>query len=36
MIAGVFSFITDITEKLGDWASNWWFLGVIFIIAFLD
>lgn len=36
MIAGVFSFITDITEKLGDWASNWWFLGVIFVIAFLD
>jgi membrane protein DedA with SNARE-associated domain len=36
MLAGVFSFITDITEKLGDWASNWWFLGVILLIAFLD
>jgi membrane-associated protein len=28
--------ITDLTDKLGDWASNWWFLGVIFAIAFLD
>jgi membrane protein DedA with SNARE-associated domain len=36
MLAGAFSFITDLTEKLGDWASNWWFLGVIFVVAFLD
>lgn len=28
--------ITDITDKLGDWASNWWFLGVIFAVALLD
>lgn len=34
--AGVFSFLTDITDTLGDWASNWWFLGVVFVIAFLD
>ena len=36
MLAGIFSWITDLTDTLGDWASNWWFLGVIFIIAFLD
>ena len=34
--AGVFSFLTDITDTLGDWASNWWFLGVVFVIAFFD
>lgn len=36
MIGGVFSFIGDLTDKLGDWASNWWFVGVIFSIALLD
>jgi membrane-associated protein len=36
MLAGAFSWITDITDTLGDWASNWWFLGVVFIIAFFD
>ena len=36
MIGGVFSFIGDLTDKLGDWASNWWFVGVIFLIALLD
>ena len=36
MLAGIFSWITDLTATLGDWASNWWFLGVIFAIAFLD
>jgi membrane protein DedA with SNARE-associated domain len=36
MLAGNFSWVTDLTDTLGDWASNWWFLGVIFIIAFLD
>jgi membrane-associated protein len=36
MVAGVFDFITDLTDKLGDWASNWWFIGVILIIAFFD
>jgi membrane-associated protein len=36
MLAGPFSFITDLTDTLGDWAANWWFLGVIFFIAFLD
>jgi membrane protein DedA with SNARE-associated domain len=33
---GVFSFLTDITDTLGDWASNWWFLAVVFVIAFFD
>jgi membrane protein DedA with SNARE-associated domain len=28
--------IADLTDKLGEWASNWWFLGVIFAISFLD
>jgi membrane-associated protein len=36
MLAGIFSWISDLTDTLGDWASNWWFLGVIFVIAFLD
>jgi membrane-associated protein len=36
MLAGIFSWITDLTETLGDWASNWWFLAVIVVIAFLD
>lgn len=36
MVGGVFSWISDITDELGEWASNWWFLGVIFIIALLD
>lgn len=36
VIGGAFSWVSDITDKLGDWAGNWWFLGVIFIIALLD
>jgi membrane protein DedA with SNARE-associated domain len=36
MLAGVFSFVSELTERLGDWASNWWFLAVIGVIAFLD
>lgn len=36
VIGSVFTWISDITDKLGDWAGNWWFLGVIFIIALLD
>ena len=33
---GVIAWLGDFTDKLGDWAGNWWFLGVIFIIALLD
>lgn len=36
VIGSVFSWVSDLTDKLGDWAGNWWFLGVIFIIALLD
>jgi membrane protein DedA with SNARE-associated domain len=36
LIGGAFSWISDFTDKLADWAGNWWFLGVIFIIALLD
>jgi len=36
LIGGVFSRIGDLTDKLADWAGNWWFLPVIFIIALLD
>lgn len=36
MLGVSFSWISDITDALGDWASNWWFLGVIAIIAYLD
>ncbi len=32
----VVNWLTDFSDKLGDWAGNWWFLGVIFIIALLD
>lgn len=28
--------IAELTDKLSGWASNWWFLAVIFAIAFLD
>jgi membrane-associated protein len=36
VLGGIFSWISDMTDRLGDWASNWWFLGVIFLIALLD
>ena len=36
LIGGVFSWISDLTDRLADWSANWWFLGVIFIIALLD
>ncbi len=28
--------ISDITDKLDEWSSHWWFLGAIFLIAYLD
>jgi membrane-associated protein len=30
------SVISDVTDRLSDWASHWWFLAVIFVIAYLD
>ncbi len=36
MTAGIFSFISDLTDGLADWAGNWWFLAVIFGVAYLD
>ena len=36
MLAVGSTWISDITDTLGGWAANWWFLGVIFGIAFLD
>lgn len=36
LIGGAFSWIVDFTDRLADWAGNWWFLAVIFIIALLD
>lgn len=36
MLGVSFSWITDLTDTLGDWASNYWFLGVIALIAYLD
>ncbi len=36
MLASAFSWISDLTDALGDWAGNWWFLGVVFGIALLD
>lgn len=28
--------ITDLTDKLDGWSTHWWFLAVVFVIAFLD
>lgn len=28
--------ITDASDWLGDFSSNWWFLGIIFVIAYFD
>ena len=28
--------VTDVSNWLGDFSANWWFLGVIFVIAYLD
>ena len=36
LFGGALSWIGDLTDKLADWAGNWWFLGVIFVIALLD
>ncbi len=36
LIGGAFTWISDMTDKLADWAGNWWFLAVIFIVALLD
>jgi membrane protein DedA with SNARE-associated domain len=33
MLAGI---ISDATDRLDEWSSHWWFLLVIFAIAFLD
>jgi membrane-associated protein len=35
-IGDVFEWIGDVTDQLHDWSANWWFLGVIFLIALLD
>ena len=32
----VVNWLTDFADKLDAWAGNWWFLGVIFIVALLD
>ena len=36
MLAGVLSWITDLTDQLVEYSANWWFLIAIFVIAFLD
>jgi membrane protein DedA with SNARE-associated domain len=28
--------VTDVTTWLSDFSANWWFLGIIFVIAYLD
>jgi membrane protein DedA with SNARE-associated domain len=33
MLANV---VTDLTDWLSDFSANWWFLAIIFVIAFLD
>jgi membrane-associated protein len=36
MVAGVFSWVSDLTDWLSDVSANWWFLVVIVVVAFLD
>jgi membrane-associated protein len=36
MASGVFGFLDELTEWLGDISAQWWFVLVIFIIALLD
>jgi membrane protein DedA with SNARE-associated domain len=36
LVGDAFSWLSDFTDRLSDWAGNWWFLAVIFIIALLD
>jgi membrane-associated protein len=36
MLAGVLSWITDLTDQLVEYSGEWWFLAAIFVIAFLD
>ena len=28
--------LTDLADWLGEFSANWWFLGIIFVVAFLD
>jgi membrane protein DedA with SNARE-associated domain len=32
----VWNLIQNATDQLGDWAANWWFIAVIFTVAYLD
>jgi membrane protein DedA with SNARE-associated domain len=36
MVAGVFSWVSDLTDWLDDVSAHWWFLAIIVVIAFLD
>src|SRR5688500_11867222 len=36
MLAGALDWIGDLTDRLEDWSGNWWFLGLIAAVAFLD
>lgn len=36
LASGVFDFLSGLTDWLDEISSNWWFYGVIFIIALLD
>lgn len=36
MVAGAFSWISDLTDWLSDVSAHWWFLAIILAIAFLD
>lgn len=36
MFAGALDWIHAVTDRLDDWSSNWWFLVVILVIAYLD
>jgi membrane protein DedA with SNARE-associated domain len=36
MVAGVFSWVSDLTDWLSDVSAHWWFLAIIVVVAFLD
>jgi membrane protein DedA with SNARE-associated domain len=33
---GIFDAVSDVLDRLAEYSANWWFLGIIVLIAFLD
>ena len=36
MAASAFGWISEITDRLDDWSSHWWFIAIILAVAYLD